>query len=101
MGRPLKLDSSVVDSWLAAHIGWVREGGALVRTFETPDFASALAFAVRIGRLAETRDHHPELLIGWGKVRVLWTTHDQGGITRLDLELAEETAQLAAKGRES
>lgn len=96
MARPSKLDPSAVDSWLSQHPGWAREGDALVRTFKLPDFGAALALAVRLGMVAEKRDHHPDILIGWGKARVLWTTHDAGGITQLDLELAETTDELAA-----
>ena len=59
-----------------------------------PDFASALAFVVRLGCLAEKKDHHPDIELGWGKVRVLWTTHDAGGLTRLDLEMAEAADAL-------
>jgi 4a-hydroxytetrahydrobiopterin dehydratase len=95
MGRPSKLESSVVDAWLAANGGWIREGDALVRTYKLADFGAALAFAVRLGLVAERRDHHPEILVGWGKARVLWTTHDAGGITQLDLDLAKATDALA------
>jgi len=94
MARPAKLDRSDVDTWLTAHPGWERDGEALVRSFKLADFGSALAFAVRLGMIAEKKDHHPDILIGWGKARVLWTTHDAGGITRLDLELAEATETL-------
>lgn len=94
MARPAKLDRPDVDTWLAAHPGWERDGEALVRSYELADFSSALAFAVRLGLVAEKRDHHPDILIGWGKARVLWTTHDAGGITRLDLDLAEATDSL-------
>ena len=95
MARPAKLDRPDVDAWLNAHPGWEREGDALVRSFKLADFGAALGFAVRLGMIAEKRDHHPDILIGWGKARVLWTTHDAGGITSLDLELAEATDSLA------
>lgn len=94
MARPTKLERPEVDAWLAAHSGWEREGEALVRTFKLADFGAALGFAVRLGMIAEKKDHHPDILIGWGKARVLWTTHDAGGITRLDLDLAEATDSL-------
>jgi 4a-hydroxytetrahydrobiopterin dehydratase len=94
MARPVKLDRPDLDTWLTAHPGWELEGDALVRSYKLADFGSALAFAVRLGMIAEKRDHHPDILIGWGKARVLWTTHDAGGITRLDLELAEATDSL-------
>lgn len=94
MARPPRLPPAAVDGWLAAHPGWAREGEALVRSYELEDFGAAVAFTVQLGFVAEKRDHHPEVLIGWGKARVLWTTHDAGGITELDLELAEATDKL-------
>jgi 4a-hydroxytetrahydrobiopterin dehydratase len=95
MTRPPKLGSDVVDAWLAQHDGWAREGEALVRTFKLADFGAALSLAVRVGMQAEKRDHHPDVLIGWGKAKFVWTTHDAGGITALDLELAEATDRFA------
>jgi 4a-hydroxytetrahydrobiopterin dehydratase len=96
MARPAKLDPSAVDAWLGSHPGWERDGDGkgIARSFKLADFGAALAFAVRIGMIAEKKDHHPDILLGWGKARVLWTTHDAGGITDLDLELAEATDSL-------
>ncbi len=75
-----------IDAWLAQHGGWTRAGTqAITRVFTFEDFSSALAFVVRLGCLAEKKDHHPDIELGWGKVRVTWTTHDAGGVTRLDL----------------
>ncbi len=59
-----------------------------MRTYECPSFADAIAFVVRIGFFAEAKDHHPDLDIRWRKVRVLFTTHDVGGLTDWDFELA-------------
>ncbi len=92
MSRPGKLEQSVLDAWLSKHAGWGREGdGAIAKSFKLADFSSALAFAVRVGMLAEKKDHHPDITIGWGKARVAWSTHDAGGITELDTQLAEGT----------
>ena len=89
-GRPARLEPGHVDAWLTSHAGWARAGdGAVAKTYRFTDFAMALAFAVRVGCYAEKRDHHPELTITWGSARVLWSTHDAGGITRLDLDSAE------------
>jgi len=94
MSRPTKLDHGI-DAWLAQHEGWERDGTqGIARTYKFPDFSSALAFVVRVGCLAEKQDHHPDIQLGWGKVRVAWTTHDAGGITRLDIELAGATDAL-------
>ena len=95
MARPSKLPPGAVDAWLASHPGWARENEvALARTFKLADFASAIGFAVKVGCAAERRDHHPDLEVGWGRAKVLWTTHDAGGITQLDLDLAEATEKL-------
>jgi 4a-hydroxytetrahydrobiopterin dehydratase len=88
MARPTRLDASAVDAWLAVHPGWTRSGEAVVRAFEFPDFATALAFVVRTGCWAEKHDHHPDVELGWGRARVLWTTHDASGVTQLDLDAA-------------
>ncbi len=95
MSRPTKLDDSTIDQWIASHAGWQRTGeGAIAKRFAFPDFSSALGFAVRLGCLAEKRDHHPDVELGWGRARVLWSTHDAGGVTRLDLDAAEATDKL-------
>ena len=95
MSRPSKLDSGAIDAFLAAHEGWTRSGEAIVRAYSFADFSAALGFVVRVGLAAEKRDHHPDIELGWGKARVRWSTHDAGGVTALDLELAETTDSLA------
>ena len=89
MSRPAKLATSAVDAFLAAHPGWERAGdGAVAKRFGFADFASALAFVVRVGCWAEKHDHHPDVELGWGRARVAWSTHDAGGVTQLDLDAA-------------
>jgi 4a-hydroxytetrahydrobiopterin dehydratase len=96
MAAPHKLEHSVVDAWLAAHPGWERAGeGAIARKFAFPDFASALAFVVRLGCHAEKANHHPDVELGWGRARVVWSTHDAGGISQRDLDAAEATSRFA------
>jgi 4a-hydroxytetrahydrobiopterin dehydratase len=90
-----KLDPAAVDAWLAKHPGWERAGSAIAKRFSFRDFASPLAFAVRLGCFAEKRDHHPDLELGWGRARVLWSTHDAGGVTQLDLDAAEASDAMA------
>jgi 4a-hydroxytetrahydrobiopterin dehydratase len=94
MARPSKLPKEQIDQWLGAHASWAREGEALVRTYTFADFSSALGFVVRVGMLAEKRDHHPDVELGWGRAKLRWTTHDAGGITSLDTELAEKSDAL-------
>jgi 4a-hydroxytetrahydrobiopterin dehydratase len=67
---------------------WERDGDTIVKTFECSSFPDAIAFVVRIGFLAEKANHHPDLDIRWRKVRVALTTHDAGGLTQRDIDLA-------------
>ncbi len=94
MTRPTKLDTGI-EGWLKEHAGWEREGPAIVRTFKLASFKEAIAFVGRVAAFAEEHDHHPDIDIRFDKVRILWTTHDAGGLTRLDLVLAEATDGLA------
>jgi 4a-hydroxytetrahydrobiopterin dehydratase len=66
----------------------VGEGKRIERTFRFPDFRSALAFANRVGAIAEAENHHPDLLVAWGKVGVTLTTHSAGGLTENDFAVA-------------
>lgn len=96
MARPTKLDGAAVDTWIATHAGWERVGTAsIAKKYAFADFASALGFVVRLGCWAEKRDHHPDIELGWGKARVLWSTHDAGGVSQLDLEGAEAADERA------
>ncbi|MGO8997956.1 MAG: 4a-hydroxytetrahydrobiopterin dehydratase [Polyangiaceae bacterium] len=103
MHRPVKLDASAIEAFLSAHEGWARGGSgsvpppadSIVRSYTFADFSAALGFVVRVGLAAEKMDHHPDIELGWGKARVRWSTHDAGGVTSLDLQLAEMTDALA------
>lgn len=95
--RPAKLAADAVASFLAAHPSWSFDGRALRRELRLDGFAAPLALAVRLGMVAEKHDHHPDLELGWGRLAVAWTTHDAGGVTELDLRLAELTDELAAR----
>lgn len=90
MARPQKLSDDDVTTALTGLAGWERTGDEIVKTYERPSFAAAIAFVVRIGFLAEAADHHPDLDIRWRKVRVALTTHDAGGLSELDVQLAQQ-----------
>ena len=90
MARPALLSDADVATALGDLPGWERAGDEIVRTFECKSFPDAIAFVVRIGFCAERADHHPDLDIRWRKVRAALTTHDAGGLTDLDVELARQ-----------
>lgn len=76
---------------------WREENGVLVGEFQFDDFKSALAFVDRIGEAAEAANHHPDIELGWGRVKVLLFTHSEQKITNKDHQLAEEIDQLYGK----
>jgi 4a-hydroxytetrahydrobiopterin dehydratase len=96
MARPSRLDPATLDTWLKTHPGWeLTAGGAIARQYKLSDFATGLGLVVRIGCLAEKKDHHPDVELKWGCVRVTWSTHDAGGVTQLDLDAAQATDAIA------
>jgi 4a-hydroxytetrahydrobiopterin dehydratase len=66
----------------------------LERTFRFPDFRQALSFTNRVGELAEAEDHHPDLHLGWGKVRMEVWTHKIDGLSINDFILAAKADAL-------
>jgi 4a-hydroxytetrahydrobiopterin dehydratase len=68
----------------------------LKRIFEFENFAQALAFTNRVGEIAEQEDHHPALLMEWGKVTVAWWTHKIKGLHQNDFIMAAKTDRLFA-----
>lgn len=80
--------------------GWkVVRSHHLKREFCFPDFAAALRFVNRVGRLAEQEQHHPDLLLAWGRVVVTLWTHKIDGLTESDFILAAKINQLRAAPR--
>ncbi|CCD95654.1 Pterin-4-alpha-carbinolamine dehydratase [Bradyrhizobium sp. ORS 375] len=80
--------------------GWSELGGreAITRTFTFRDFNEAFGFMTRVALIAEKRDHHPEWRNVYRTVEVVLATHDAGGVTLLDIELARAMDRIAAAG---
>ncbi|MFC7154076.1 4a-hydroxytetrahydrobiopterin dehydratase [Halomarina halobia] len=74
---------------------WEREGDELVRTFEFDAYLEGVGFAAGIAGIAEEAFHHPEITIGWREVEVRLTSHEEGGITEKDVDLAARFDDLA------
>jgi 4a-hydroxytetrahydrobiopterin dehydratase len=79
---------------VAAPEGWNVVDDALERTFEFENFVEALAFVNRVGELAESENHHPDIAIHYNRVTLRWWTHTAGGITDRDAELATLSGAL-------
>lgn len=85
-----RLTETEIQERLAGLAGWERHGDAIRRTFGFPGFREALAFVNRVGALAEAADHHPDIDIRYSKVTLALSTHDVGGLSARDFELAAQ-----------
>ena len=87
--RPTPLEPRIISEWLETHPKWRLDDGHLARDMATIDYpTSALVVQAQVS-LAERLDHHPLITVGYRTVGVEIWTHDQGGITSLDLEYCE------------
>ena len=93
------LDHAGVDAALVERgLGWERDGDELVKVVVHRDFAGALAYVNEVGRLAESRNHHPDIDIRWRTVTLRLSTHSVGALTSLDLDLAGQIDGLRSTG---
>ncbi|MGH9226607.1 MAG: 4a-hydroxytetrahydrobiopterin dehydratase [Acidimicrobiales bacterium] len=89
------LSEEEVRAALADLEGWRVEGDSIVRDLQFPDFRGSVGFVVAIALEAESVDHHPDLDIRWNKVRVVLSTHSEGGVTAKDIDMARAVQHLA------
>lgn len=87
------LDDEEIDAQLPGN--WERNGEEITRTFEFDDYLEGVEFAREVGELAEEEFHHPEIIINYEEVEVRYTSHEEGGITDQDIEMAERTNEQA------
>jgi 4a-hydroxytetrahydrobiopterin dehydratase len=90
-----KLSDLEIQRALGTLPGWARRGDVLVKTFVRSTFADGIAFVGRIAEAAEAMDHHPDIDIRYTKVTCTLSSHDAGGITQRDLDLAARIEALA------
>jgi len=88
------LDPKELKESLKTLLNWEQIGKTIERLFEFDDFNTAMDFVNGVAEVAEENDHHPDIDIRFNKVRVSLTTHSKGGITDLDLDLAEKIDTL-------
>jgi 4a-hydroxytetrahydrobiopterin dehydratase len=87
------LNKDEIASGLANLNGWKAKDDKLKKKYAFPNFAESLAFVNRVGEIAESMDHHPDIKFGWGYATISTTTHDRGGVTDIDLALATKIEQ--------
>lgn len=92
MARPLLSDSEI-DQALSG-VGWERDGDEIKKTVKLADFRAAMAYVNQVADVAEGLNHHPDIAISWNRVGLSVSTHDSGGLTALDFDLARAVDAL-------
>ena len=95
MSRPARIGATEALKRLPGWSAVEGERDAIQRTFKFKDFNAAFGFMTRAAIMAEKLDHHPEWFNVYNRVEVTLATHDAGGVTKLDVELAAFMDQLA------
>jgi 4a-hydroxytetrahydrobiopterin dehydratase len=86
----MKLTPNQIDIELKQIADWkLNAAGEIEKNFTFTGFPQSLMFVQAVGLLAESKNHHPDILIQWNKVRLALTTHDAGGLSSKDFELAK------------
>ncbi len=93
--RHTALQPDEITEHLLARPEWRLKEGKLYREFQFGDFSEAFGFMARSALVAECMNHHPEWFNVYNRVEVQLTTHDAGGLTELDFELAREMDKIA------
>lgn len=90
-----KLNEAQLAAELEKHPDWSEVGGKIQRTFQFPTFVDSIEFIKKLAAYAERVQHHPDILIRYDKVTLTVSTHDAGGLTQKDFDLAEESDRLS------
>lgn len=91
---PSPLPDITIQRELGSLPGWSRRGAVLTKTFTLGSFRAAIEMVRRVADAAESADHHPDIDIRGNKLLVTLSTHDAGGVTQKDIELAREIEKL-------
>ncbi len=91
------LTDAEITRQLADLAGWRRVGESLTATYAAPSFPDAIRLVEEVALEAEAMNHHPDIDIRWRRTTWTLSTHDAGGLTQLDIELAHRIAGHAAR----
>ncbi len=95
MARPPLLSEEDIREEMKNLPNWERHDKVIIREAAGENFPDIIGKVNAVAVLAETMNHHPDILIyGWNKVRIKLSTHDQGGLTELDFKLAGKIEDL-------
>jgi 4a-hydroxytetrahydrobiopterin dehydratase len=97
MATQARISDSEIQAALPRLAGWKLNQGKLEREYKFADFTHAFGFMAAAATVAEAMGHHPDWSNSYNRVKIELTTHDAGGITKKDLELAGKFEELARK----
>jgi 4a-hydroxytetrahydrobiopterin dehydratase len=97
VAAPARLTDAEIAARLKVLPGWSLEGGKLHKAYAFKDFVEAWGFMSAVALVAESMGHHPEWSNVWSRVTVDLTTHDAGGISALDFDLAARMEGIAGR----
>jgi 4a-hydroxytetrahydrobiopterin dehydratase len=85
-----RLSEAEIRDRLKALSGWAHKGDAIKKAYKLDAFAKSMEFVNRVAALAEKADHHPDILIQYDRVTLTLSSHDSGGLTAKDFDLAQQ-----------
>jgi len=85
------LNQSEINKFLNSNKSWILKDNGIERTLSFTKYMNGIEFINKLAIKAEELNHHPDLIVGWCKVQVRFSTHDLGGISTFDLEMAESS----------
>ena len=97
-GSPVLSDEEAARLATGIDPAWQRTANSLIREFRFSSFGAAFGLASRIAILAEGQGHHPEVIVGWGRLDVTWTTDAIGGLSVNDFVMAAKVDRMVSGG---
>ena len=91
----IEIDAALTELNKSTEKPWMIKGGKLYKAFKCADFIAAFGFMTEVAMLAEKANHHPEWFNVYNRVEISLTTHDAGGISKRDFELAQNISKVS------
>ena len=92
-----KLNDASINDWLSEQDGWERDGDMITKEFNFDSFRDGIVFVNRVATVADEMNHHPDIDIRYTTITIAMTTHDAGGLTEKDLELAQQVDHATSR----
>jgi len=89
-----RLSGIEIQDALSGLDGWEFKNNAIHKIFTFESYLNSIAFINRLAEIAEENNHHPDMVVGWCKIDVAFTSHDQGGVTTACIDMAKKTESV-------